>query len=371
MRRAAQIPARIFVLISLLGAVELIGCQSDAVLVPADPALHSRSGAAAGFAKGPVVTVTALDSAGRCADGAWAHAINPAGQVAGGCRTSESVHAVLWQDGVMTDLGTLGGGPSLAIGINAGGQVVGWSGTIGDLYTHAFLWEKGVMTDLGALEEGGWSEAHAINSAGQVVGVASTSVEWSSHAVLWQKGVITDLGTLGGGDSYATGISPAGKVVGYSSAVVSEDPLSEEIHAFIWENGVMTDLGTLGGPFSEALAINAAGQVVGMSGTSSGGMRAFLWEKGVMTDLGTLGGSYSEARAINANGQVVGRSTTSSGADHAFLWEKGVMTDLGTLGETSSHGYGSVANGINPAGQIVGVSYSAGFLGRATKWTVK
>jgi uncharacterized membrane protein len=47
------------------------------------------------------------------------------------------------------------------------------------------------------------------------------------------------------------------------------------------------------------------------------------------------------------------------------------MTDLGTLGETTGYGYGSSANGINPAGQIVGISYSTHFLGRATKWTIK
>src|SRR5687767_3227617 len=49
-------------------------------------------------------------------------------------------------------------------------------------------------------------------------------------------------------------------------------------------------------------------------------------------DLGTLGGSFSEARGINPRGQVVGLSTTAGGQTRAFLWDRGTMTDLGTLG---------------------------------------
>jgi probable HAF family extracellular repeat protein len=49
---------------------------------------------------------------------------------------------------------------------------------------------------------------------------------------------------------------------------------------------------------------------------------------------------------------VVGLSVTREGRTHAFLWEKGVMTDLGPLpGRCCSE-----ANGINPAGEVVGFS---------------
>jgi probable HAF family extracellular repeat protein len=70
----------------------------------------------------------------------------------------------------MTDIGTLGGGFSSALGINSAGRVVGFSNTA-DGERHAFITgPDGVgMTDLGTLG-GDFSFAKAINDAGQVVG---------------------------------------------------------------------------------------------------------------------------------------------------------------------------------------------------------
>jgi probable HAF family extracellular repeat protein len=50
----------------------------------------------------------------------------------------------------ITDLGTLGGDDSRALGINDEGQIVGTSHTSAGYY-HAFLWIKGQMIDLGVL----------------------------------------------------------------------------------------------------------------------------------------------------------------------------------------------------------------------------
>jgi probable HAF family extracellular repeat protein len=118
-------------------------------------------------------------------------AINAAGEVVGLADTSlvsaggpETNHAFLWTNGVMTDLGTLGGVNSEALSINATGQIVGDADTgagrvAGAFYTntHAFLWSSGVMKDLNQLipPGSGWFLAAAtpINDSGQIVGVGT------------------------------------------------------------------------------------------------------------------------------------------------------------------------------------------------------
>jgi probable HAF family extracellular repeat protein len=88
---------------------------------------------------------------------------------------SQSHHAFLWRNGVMTDLGTLGA-TSHAEGINSAGQIVGRSKVNpDDPVQHAFLWENGgPMVDLNTLiplnsplllEEGG-----NINDRGEIAG---------------------------------------------------------------------------------------------------------------------------------------------------------------------------------------------------------
>ena len=71
-------------------------------------------------------------------------------------------------DGVVRDLGTLGGATSLAFGHNDRGQIVGRSRTANG-EQHAFVYDQGVMQDFGTLG-GDLSTARAINSQGWIVG---------------------------------------------------------------------------------------------------------------------------------------------------------------------------------------------------------
>jgi len=287
----------------------------------------------------------------------FAIAINDAGQVVG---TSEGGSgAFLWQNGIMTDLGTLGGASASASGINEAGQIVGISNNASG-ESHAFVWDNGTMTDLGTLPGDYYSEAYGINDAGQVVGYSFDSSR-TYHAFLWQAGTMTDLGNLGVAYyTIAWAVNDAGQAVGGSSPDYGVE------HAFLWSGGGMQDLGTLGGSASEARAMNDEGQVVGWSLNASGATHAFLWQNGTMTDLGTLPAGYaSYAYGINDAGQVVGTSEDSSGVTHAFLWSAGTMTDLGTLG-----GCCGEARGINDAHQVVGGSATTAGFTNAVLWTV-
>lgn len=77
--------------------------------------------------------------------------------------------------GTITDLGTLGGLNSSALGVNALGQVVGWT-LNGSSQQVAFLYSNGVMTDLNSLltVSGEWiiQSAIAINQSGIILATA-------------------------------------------------------------------------------------------------------------------------------------------------------------------------------------------------------
>jgi probable HAF family extracellular repeat protein len=157
-----------------------------------------------------------------------ADAVNPQGEIVGTSTVNDpqgnsTISSVLWKrDGSVIDLGTLGmkaalGGPG-ASGINPGSQVVGASLTA-EGFLHAFLWRNGVMTDLGTLPGATLSAAAAISASGDIAGYVSSPT--GPHAALWRAGTLIDLGTLSGDlESVANGINSHGQVVGWSSNAV-------------------------------------------------------------------------------------------------------------------------------------------------------
>ena len=113
----------------------------------------------------------------------------------------QGVHALLWENGEVVDLGNLGGktgqaGGNLAFAINNQGQVVGISDLAGDTTFHGFLWTKGTrMQDLRPLKGDVASAAIAINEHGLIVGL-SIEANGNSRAVGWHNRVPSDLNTL-------------------------------------------------------------------------------------------------------------------------------------------------------------------------------
>jgi len=110
----------------------------------------------------------------------------------------QPVYAVLWDNGRAIDLGSLGGVTNnLALAINNNDDVVGSSDLGGDITFHGFLWTKetGKMHDLAPINGDVYSVGLAVSNAGEITGV-SLDADFTPRAVIWRQGVPTDLNTL-------------------------------------------------------------------------------------------------------------------------------------------------------------------------------
>src|SRR6266705_2343507 len=291
-------------------------------------------------------------------------------------------------------LPTLGGSRNRPSGISNSGLIAGFVNRPGNATRVAALWHGGggSLDTLGTL--GGPNSIvqwPGVSSNGIVAGIAETAAldtlheEWSCTAFLpsvtgnicrgfFWDGVMTAMPTLGGDQSFATGVNARGQVVGWAETPVHDPtcnaPQVLQFRAVLWEpkQGRKQALPPLpGDSTSAATAINERGQVVGISGDCDiavgqlSARHSVLWDHGTVSNIGDLGGdAWHTPMDINEQGDIVGFSNTAYvvGIDFlplAFLWtrEAGIKS-LGTLaGDTSSQ-----ALGINGRRQVVGVSSS-------------
>jgi probable HAF family extracellular repeat protein len=282
------------------------------------------------------------------------------------------------------DLGTLGGTFSLASGISKKGQVTGFSTLPGDAETHGFVWRNGVMRDLGTL--GGQNSAVYYPGAenGQVTGLAEGSINdplgedfcgFGTGLIclpaVWRDNTVSVLPTLGGNNGIGSDINNTGQVVGYVENNIPDStcppPLVLHVEPVIWERGTIRQLPNIASdPDGYAQSINEGGQAVGGTGDCVTPFHAVLWENSRAIDLGNLGGQFENfAFDINEMGEIVGSSDIAGDTtSHAFLWRNGMMNDLGTLpGDFSSRG-----EGINERSVVVGFSADAAGNKRAFLW---
>ena len=286
---------------------------------------------------------------------AWA--INENGDVVGWSTGPTGSHAFVYTDAAgMVALPGLPNKPrSIARDINDAGVVVGSANAGGTDLGHAVVWSDGSVQDLGTLGTGAFSEAWGINNLGQVVGWSDTnggSGLTAVHGFLYTqaRGLVDLTPQSDSGSAYD--INDAGQVTGYRTALGG-------YHAFRWQQGAMEDLGVLPDfAHSFGRALNASGQVAG-NATSASGNSEHLFrslEGGGLQDLGGQG-EHNVAFGINASGDVVG--TRGQSATRAVLYtDAGGLQDLDTFIDPSLGWVLLGAHDVNDSGQIIGYAFN-------------
>ena len=285
-------------------------------------------------------------------------AINARGDIVGWATTAgEDMHAVLWHDGQIVDLGTLGGTFSQAHAINNQGMVVGRATTTGgpESRESAFLWQDGSMINIGIPPGATYSVGVGINARGTV------AVYTDAGLAAWKGGVWTMLpNPTGGTDCSIAGIDNVGRVTGYCH-------VGTRTRSFIWDHGAPSDIGGAAGWDVVVTAISPSGVVTGYYFNGSDGARPFIVRHGRFIDLIAEGANPSfTPAAVNAGDLAVGGIVTGDRNQHAALWRRGLVLDLGTL----PGGGDSYADDLNASGQVVGWSFDASGRTRAVLWTV-
>ncbi|HET9139385.1 hypothetical protein [Actinophytocola sp.] len=241
-----------------------------------------------------------------------AAAVNDHGEVVGISTTADGSPAYfLWRRGVMTRIPVPGEVPVTAglIFINNHGQVLGeYLFTAGEpprQTSGLWLWDNGVLTDLGTLGAFG-ARPFGLNDRGQVLGL-QVSPDFEESVFLRHRGVTTAVGR-------ADLISGLGRLalnergqVGFTGP----PPGGGGDRAYLWRDGVRTDLGDLGGGSAALFDLNERGEASGTSNDGTVGNRAYVWRRGVMTALDPLDGHQnSQGQSINDGGLVIGISAT-------------------------------------------------------------
>ncbi len=269
---------------------------------------------------------------------------SPAGTVGASVQLDGGLYSgapTLWQGTTVTALAIPAGYQGVATGINSSGIIIGAVHVGAAPDPQAVLWHNGQIQMLDTLGMVA-GVPYGINSSGTVAGyVYGGTQSVQSQAVLWNGGQATALT----GFSIALGVNDSGQVL-----------VDGEQGEGVWSNNSFTAIQSLDGALN-AQDINNVGHVVGGMNITSGTATeyGFIWKDGTTTALPALPqDTFSFAVAINDNDLIVGNGYNASSGTHALLWDGDQVFDLNDLIPANSGWTLYEATDIGNDGTIVG-----------------
>jgi hypothetical protein len=243
--------------------------------------------------------------------------------VGGGYSSPESGPVpVVWKDGVMTLLPTLGG-RGLATDVNANGVIVGWVDT--DSATAPAVWRNGQLSVLPSLREFG-GEATAIDDDGRISGF-SRGYDADNLPTEWVGDVARPLPVSFGEDYIGVlGVNKSGR--GRTSGYIIQRQFLDTGESYLitvavgWQDGQFRTLQRPNGQGNSfANDVNAQGLYVGYSMDSGGYYVPTVWNDEGASELPHEAGRSWIAIGANESGTVVGVDYTDPFKPVPLVWQ--------------------------------------------------
>lgn len=316
----------------------------------------------------PVVQVFDLgtDIQGFSCHNSLAIGINAAGQVAGymecdGPIDTQNTIPVLWNNNRIAQ--TLGDSNLRGVASSVNDQ--GW--VTGSMYPvpsegmkfNGFLWKPGSPLIEFTEKTDGRVQPTKVNNSGMVVGIYNYSfIDWQGNdrAFTWTEA--TGLFPIPGFEN----VTSAAFDVNEAGQVLIRSANGNFQYAFLYNSVTKVLITIPAGNYVMANGMNDAGQVVGV------GDYPFVWSaKDGIKDLTSVLGPNANPADIDNNGVISGDYENSDGSQHAFIWSPNIgFVDLGL--PTDARGCYPIRS--NNYGGVVGYCYGNTYYQHGVLWNV-
>jgi hypothetical protein len=267
-------------------------------------------------ARGGAYTFSTIDFPG--AGCTVATGINASGQIVGYYSLEPScggsIQSFVLTSGTFTTINVPGANSTYAQGINASGDV---SGLCFGGSCDSFLLDTEGNYTLFEFPGACGTEAYGINNSEQIVGSYTFTCSGSNHGFLYAGGSFSTLdfpGASPGGSTEAFGINSSGNIVGRYG---TSGPYVEN-NGFLLASGSFTTIDVPGAVLTSAIGINDTGTITGWYEDSASILHGFVLAGGTFTTIDFPGAAFTQAESINASGEVAGVYEDAAGI-HGFL----------------------------------------------------